>query len=802
MKNWWKISGWTMFIFLFLGTMLFAGISSDITKKDSKDTQYDNNDLRLSDTLIVTESANPIEVGDHEIFTAEIVDPHGVYNVEIEIDGWIRSMEQLDSTHWQYNWTAPSPDSYFYIVRYEDGMGREREANGTIEVLGDAPPQYSKLKILTNPLELGKNAKISLKVSDPEGVSQVLLEYEGLNHTFTDLGGEIYEYNEWTPSSVGYFPFRILMEDVNHNWNEYTDVLQVVLDASPPKYIMPEDDLDSVELGEDFEICITVLDAYGVNQVLIEYEGANHSMGNTPGTNSWCYGEWEPAKEGTYVYKIYMEDLYNNWNVTIASLKVITMTGSENTEENVKEEEEAFEGFLIIIIIIGAVSSLGGILAVKKSKGKEDDNRKNGMILNKKSKKTSDKYRKAVAKHPPIEKKQISVVCPICKTNFTIKVPKTVINKAKQLTTISIPKDVGCDHHFQMFVDKNFVPRGYQKVDYEFDPDEISEVELFKEENLNHNPKERQLDPIPLPEESKERIQKESKKRTKKSKKKDPVGKALIEVKEELKKETNEKEVKNAESGEIPKNFEDLESIYYEIRQLLSIPDENFDLFKLLNKTYESDKAKFQMLTTLLAFIQKFSMFNDIAPLMNSLYTHIRHSVEQKAKNIKDFEHQLVKTTLMGFIQDYLDYTHKEQKAEVLNFLTESLGKLDLEPMIVNLGLLLKPMYEDKEYLKNRDATQMEEITYVEEGEKEKLIKSALDKWIKRQPLTLENQAIINEQLIKEFDRVSQNYDVKKDSELYKTLTMDIKEMLALKLTVLSLMEGIADKSFEPVPLK
>jgi hypothetical protein len=36
------------------------------------------------------------------------------------------------------------------------------------------------------------------------------------------------------------------------------------------------------------------------------------------------------------------------------------------------------------------------------------------------------------------------------------------------LTTISLPKGLVCDHHFQAFVDKNFVVRGYQKVDFEF----------------------------------------------------------------------------------------------------------------------------------------------------------------------------------------------------------------------------------------------------------------------------------------------------------------------------------------------
>jgi len=62
----------------------------------------------------------------------------------------------------------------------------------------------------------------------------------------------------------------------------------------------------------------------------------------------------------------------------------------------------------------------------------------------------------------------IKIRCPVCKAEKKLKFPKTVINQAKQLTTISIPKGLICEHHFQTFVDKNFIVRGYQKVDFEY----------------------------------------------------------------------------------------------------------------------------------------------------------------------------------------------------------------------------------------------------------------------------------------------------------------------------------------------
>jgi hypothetical protein len=63
--------------------------------------------------------------------------------------------------------------------------------------------------------------------------------------------------------------------------------------------------------------------------------------------------------------------------------------------------------------------------------------------------------------------KKILVSCPLCKAKKLIEVPQSVLEGKKQLKTISIPKGKICDHHFQIFVDKHYIIRGYQKVDYE-----------------------------------------------------------------------------------------------------------------------------------------------------------------------------------------------------------------------------------------------------------------------------------------------------------------------------------------------
>ena len=63
----------------------------------------------------------------------------------------------------------------------------------------------------------------------------------------------------------------------------------------------------------------------------------------------------------------------------------------------------------------------------------------------------------------------VKINCPVCKSSKVLKFPKSVISKSRHLTTISLPKGLVCDHHFQAFLDKNFAVRGYQKVDFEFE---------------------------------------------------------------------------------------------------------------------------------------------------------------------------------------------------------------------------------------------------------------------------------------------------------------------------------------------
>ena len=60
---------------------------------------------------------------------------------------------------------------------------------------------------------------------------------------------------------------------------------------------------------------------------------------------------------------------------------------------------------------------------------------------------------------------KVNIICPECKKNKDLFIPLNSIKVSKTLTTVSVPPGYCCEHHFQIYLDKNFHIRGYQKVD-------------------------------------------------------------------------------------------------------------------------------------------------------------------------------------------------------------------------------------------------------------------------------------------------------------------------------------------------
>ncbi len=248
----------------------------------------------------------------------------------------------------------------------------------------------------------------------------------------------------------------------------------------------------------------------------------------------------------------------------------------------------------------------------------------------------------------------------------------------------------------------------------------------------------------------------------------------------------------------------DLGSKYTEIKQFLSLSEENFDLKDIINRSFETDVDKAEILAKILGFIYNFTMFKQIRPFMSDVYICIKKTLEIKTEAIADYDELFIKNSLMKFIQQYVDYSDiaGKSKEQVLKFLADSLERLGLQPLIINLGLLLKPMYSDQDYITTVDRNKEIEVQYEASGEIELLIKRSVDKWLESQEIKLDKQEELIEKLKKELERLASEKKVDLSSKSYKKLLNDVIEMLMMKLTVISLMESIPEESFEPVPIK
>ncbi len=156
----------------------------------------------------------------------------------------------------------------------------------------------------------------------------------------------------------------------------------------------------------------------------------------------------------------------------------------------------------------------------------------------------------------------------------------------------------------------------------------------------------------------------------------------------------------------------------------------------------------------------------------------------------------------MYFIQEYIKYSKLNHKDQVLEFLVDSFEKLQLDPLIMNLGLLIKPMYQDQAYLKSLEDLKEVQVSYNLGNGTDIQIKTEIDNWFKTQNISLDNQDKLQELLLQEFKKIIARYNISRDSEKAKKLELEVREMLTMKLTMLSLMDHIQDDSFEPIPIK
>ncbi|MHA2282402.1 MAG: DUF2341 domain-containing protein [Promethearchaeota archaeon] len=270
------------------------------------------------------ESSDPLELGETETITINVSDPSGINLVQIEFMGSNHSMNNTSGDTWQYDsWTPSSVDNYTYTIWMQDNYNNWNSTIDTIEVIDTTSPTYSDLIESADPLQVGQNETISIKVYDLSGVNQVLLEYNSSNHTMSFIGGNTWSWNKWN-ASLGNHSYIIFMQDMENNWNMTSGMITVVSTTAPVIENLTESE-DPLELGNNITITVDVDDNESVVEVVfIELDGVNHTMTNISGI-TYEYN-WTGSYIGLIYYTIYANDTENNWNSLTSSFDIVDTT--------------------------------------------------------------------------------------------------------------------------------------------------------------------------------------------------------------------------------------------------------------------------------------------------------------------------------------------------------------------------------------------------------------------------------------------------------------------------------------------
>jgi outer membrane protein assembly factor BamB len=153
----------------------------------------------------------------------------------VYVGGWDGWFYCLNSTNGKLLWRY-----YMYSVFSSPAVTNGRVYVGSAALVSGkgifyclptdtTPPIYTSVNESADPLELGSTEIITIfGVEALSGIQTVKIEFEGDNHTMTNLGGGTWRYNTWIPSIVGNYSYVIYIQDNANMWNKTNGSIQVV----------------------------------------------------------------------------------------------------------------------------------------------------------------------------------------------------------------------------------------------------------------------------------------------------------------------------------------------------------------------------------------------------------------------------------------------------------------------------------------------------------------------------------------------------------------------------------------------
>ena len=180
------------------------------------------------DTL--TESEDPLELGNNETININVYDDSNISFVYLEFDDTNHSMTNIYGNTYQYSNWLPSKTG---IHNYSIWMGdNETNINWTgifnITVIDTTKPNIFDVIESDDPLELGNNETITCNITDLSTILFVYLEFDDTNHSMTNIYGNTYQYSNWLPNATGLYNYTIWTKDNETNIANYSGDITVI----------------------------------------------------------------------------------------------------------------------------------------------------------------------------------------------------------------------------------------------------------------------------------------------------------------------------------------------------------------------------------------------------------------------------------------------------------------------------------------------------------------------------------------------------------------------------------------------
>ncbi|OLS13981.1 MAG: hypothetical protein RBG13Loki_2377 [Promethearchaeota archaeon CR_4] len=207
---------------------------------------------------------------------------------------------------------------------------------------------------------------------------------------------------------------------------------------------------------------------------------------------------------------------------------------------------------------------------------------------------------------------------------------------------------------------------------------------------------------------------------------------------------------------------------------------------RILNQNFKDPEAKEEGIKEISEFVLYFSLFQCLKPLRTEIYRSILDAIEM-AENPSDLRELLQKSVLLRLVELYVDIASVDQKEKILNILSTSLETVAPEPLFLKIGQIVRPIVQDTTFQAKMETQQEKEIVYAQDYQPitnaDVEIKSAIDVWLKSQPLNLDAQNILQQSLKTKFEEecFARGIPARPD------LLQQCQEMLSMQLTLLSL---------------